>query len=82
MLAWAIKNSQTLARRGAIVELNEEQAEQPERLGRAIGELLADDAKRTQLARSLAEYAHPHAAAELAALVLKIGGEGYVQAKD
>lgn len=73
-LGWNVKNAAALADRGAIVQLTEDQAEQPERLGRTVGSLLEDTARRTELAHTLADYAHPHAAAELAALILKIGG--------
>jgi len=75
-LAWAVKNSRALASKNAIVELNEDQVEQPERLGRTIGALLEDNAQREKLAKNLAEYAHPHAAADLAKLILHaaVGG--------
>jgi UDP-N-acetylglucosamine--N-acetylmuramyl-(pentapeptide) pyrophosphoryl-undecaprenol N-acetylglucosamine transferase len=73
-LSWNVKNAAVLAQQGAIQQLSEEQAEQPERLGRTIGTLLEDDTLRTKLAQTLAEYARPHAAAELAALILKTGG--------
>ncbi len=77
-----VKNTEAMVARQAIVQLTEEQAEQPERLGRTVGELLENDRKREELAHNLAEYAHPHAAAELAALVLKIaGGAGHVRPK-
>lgn len=75
-LGWNVKNAAALSDRGAIVQLNEDQAEQPERLGRTIGELLGDAGRRTELARKLSTYAHPDAAADLAKLVLKIGGDG------
>jgi len=80
-LSWNIKNAQILAKHDAVLELTEDQVEQSERLGRTLGDLLTDGPRRLELARNLADYAHPHAAAELAALVLNIGGEGYVQAK-
>ena len=73
-LGWNVQNAATLAEHGAVLQLTEDQAEQPERLGRVIGDLLEQDKKRTELAHTLAEYAHPHAAAELAALILKTGG--------
>jgi UDP-N-acetylglucosamine:LPS N-acetylglucosamine transferase len=73
-LIWAVKNSRDLASRNAIVELNEDQVEQPERLGRTIGALLEDDAQRAKLAKNLAGYAHPHAAADLAKLILRTAG--------
>lgn len=79
-LGWNVKNAAALSERGAVVQLNEDQAEQPERLGRTIGELLEDERKRTMLGRRLSDYAHPHAAAELAALILKVaGGEADVR---
>ena len=66
-----------------VADLTEAQAEQPERLGRTIGQLLRDDSGRAQLAHKLAEYAHPHAAAELAALIVKTaGGAGDVRPKN
>jgi UDP-N-acetylglucosamine--N-acetylmuramyl-(pentapeptide) pyrophosphoryl-undecaprenol N-acetylglucosamine transferase len=81
-LGWNIQNARILAEHHAVVSLNEDQIEQPERLGRVLGDLLTDGKKRQELARNLAEFAHPHAAAELAALVLKVGGgEGYVRTK-
>jgi UDP-N-acetylglucosamine--N-acetylmuramyl-(pentapeptide) pyrophosphoryl-undecaprenol N-acetylglucosamine transferase len=75
-LAWAVKNSRELASRNAIVELNEDQIEQPERLGRTIGALLEDDAQRAKLAQNLASYAHPHASADLAKLILTAAERG------
>jgi UDP-N-acetylglucosamine--N-acetylmuramyl-(pentapeptide) pyrophosphoryl-undecaprenol N-acetylglucosamine transferase len=77
-----VKNAKVFAREKAIVELAENQIEQPERLGRAVGELLAHDQQRMQLGRNFAQYAHPRAAAELAELILTVaGGEGYVRPK-
>jgi UDP-N-acetylglucosamine--N-acetylmuramyl-(pentapeptide) pyrophosphoryl-undecaprenol N-acetylglucosamine transferase len=72
--AHQVKNTQALVRAGAIVQMTEGQIEQPERLGRTIGELLTNDTRRIGLARNLTAYAHPHAAAELATLVLEIAG--------
>ena len=82
-LAWNVKNAAVLAKDRAVLQLTEAQAEQPERLGRTIGQLLRDDSGRAQLAHKLAEYAHPHAAAELAALIVKTaGGAGDVRPKN
>ncbi len=67
-----VKNTQFLAKKGAVIQLSEDQTEQPERLGRTIGELLNNDRKRDKLAQTLAMYAHPHAAAELASLLVDI----------
>lgn len=72
-LIWNVKNSQALQKRGAVVELNEEQAEQPERLGRLLGNLLDDGPKRQALSNRLAEIAHPDAAAELAKIIIQTG---------
>lgn len=76
-LGWNVQNARVLAERQAIVQLTEDQAEQPERLGRTIGRLLEDEAARQALARSLAEYARPHAARELATLIYNIGEDGH-----
>lgn len=73
-LAWAVRNSQVLADRGAVLELNEDQAEQPERLGRLTQQLLEDPAQRLQLGRTLATYARPQAAADTARLILSVAG--------
>jgi UDP-N-acetylglucosamine--N-acetylmuramyl-(pentapeptide) pyrophosphoryl-undecaprenol N-acetylglucosamine transferase len=73
-LGWDVQNAAVLAKRDAVVQLTEDQAEQPERLGRTISELLQNDARRATLAHNLAAYAHPHAATELAQLLLDIVG--------
>jgi UDP-N-acetylglucosamine:LPS N-acetylglucosamine transferase len=73
-LGWNVQNAAILAREGAIVSLSEDQAEQPERLGRTIGELLTDVAQRQQLASRLATYARPRAARDLAVLIMELGG--------
>ncbi|HSX07221.1 MAG TPA: glycosyltransferase [Candidatus Saccharimonadia bacterium] len=80
-LGWDVKNAQALADRDAVVKLSGEQLEQPERLGRTIGTLLGDESYRTALAHTFASYARPHAAAELADLLINIGGERHVQSK-
>lgn len=72
-LSWNVKNSLALAGQGAVVELTEAQAEQPERLGRTVAELLNDPQKRQSLAERLGKFAHPHASRELAELVVKTG---------
>jgi UDP-N-acetylglucosamine--N-acetylmuramyl-(pentapeptide) pyrophosphoryl-undecaprenol N-acetylglucosamine transferase len=71
-LGWNVKNAEVLAREDAVVSLHEEQAEQPERLGRVIGELLEDDKRRQKLAHKLAVYARPNATHDLAQVVLDI----------
>jgi UDP-N-acetylglucosamine--N-acetylmuramyl-(pentapeptide) pyrophosphoryl-undecaprenol N-acetylglucosamine transferase len=73
-LGWNVVNAAVLARQGAIVPLSEDQAEQPERLGRVVGELLGDAAKRQALAERLATYARPQAARDLAELIIKLAG--------
>lgn len=73
-LGWNVKNSDALAKRHAVVQLSEDQAEQPERLGRTLGELLADDAKRRALGAEIAKLARPEAAVELAQLVVQTAG--------
>jgi len=73
-LSWNVKNSRALAEREAILELTEDQVEQPERLGRTIGGLLEDEALRRKLADTIAAYAHPQAAKELARILVNIAG--------
>jgi UDP-N-acetylglucosamine--N-acetylmuramyl-(pentapeptide) pyrophosphoryl-undecaprenol N-acetylglucosamine transferase len=72
-LVWNVKNSDALASRAAIVQLNEAQAEQPERLGRAVGDLLTHPAKIEQLGARLSEIARPEAATDLARLIIETG---------
>lgn len=74
-LGWNVKNSATLAEHQAIVQLSEDQAEQPERLGRTLAGLLKDEPKRRELGRRLGEFAHPEAALELANMLVAIAGE-------
>ena len=69
-----VKNVKVLVQSKAIVQLTEDQLEQPERLGRTVGALLDDDKQRVVLGRNLARYAHPQAAAELAELILEYSG--------
>jgi len=81
-LGWNVKNAQILTKEGAALVLTEEQTEQPERLGRALGELLANDTKRKTLGRKMAAYAHPEAATELAELIVKVaGGKAHARSK-
>lgn len=70
-LIWNVKNSEALEKRGAVLELNEEQAEQPERLGRLLGDLLADEAHRSALSQRLAEISSPHSASRLATIIIQ-----------
>jgi UDP-N-acetylglucosamine:LPS N-acetylglucosamine transferase len=69
-LIWTVKNTEALARQGAIIELTEEQSEQELRLTAVVSELLDNPKKRTGLANKLGEYAHPDAAHQLAMLLL------------
>lgn len=81
-LTWSVKDARELAKRGAIIHLSEEQAEQPERLGRAVGELLENDASREKLAVALSEVGRPDSARQLAEAVIHIaqgGGSGVRQ---
>jgi UDP-N-acetylglucosamine--N-acetylmuramyl-(pentapeptide) pyrophosphoryl-undecaprenol N-acetylglucosamine transferase len=71
-LGWNVKNSAALAERQAIVQLTEDQAEQPERLGRALGDLLEHESQRQELGTRLASFARPEAALELARLLLAV----------
>lgn len=80
-LGWDVKNAQALADRGAVIKLSGDQVEQPERLGRTIGDLLSDELRREKIAHTFASYARPHAAADLADMLCKIGGEKRVRPK-
>ncbi|MBL8121503.1 glycosyltransferase [Candidatus Saccharibacteria bacterium] len=71
-LAWNVKNSRALAKRSAIIELSEDQAEQPERLGRLVGELLDDPERRQKLGDTLSRLAHPAAARDIAEMIFSI----------
>ncbi len=75
-LAWNVKNSTALAERGAVLELSEEQAEQSERLGRLLGDLLRDSTHQLALSQELAKLAKPAAAKNLAEILLRIANEG------
>ena len=72
-LSWNVKNSHVLARQGCIVELSEDQAEQPDRLGHVIGELLDSPARRQELGKALGKISRPRAAYEIADLTVKAG---------
>lgn len=74
-LAWNVKNSQVLASRGAVIELPEEHAEQPERLGRLLSELLHDADRRQELGEKLGSIARPDAAKDIADRVLAVGAQ-------
>lgn len=82
-LAWNVKDARELARRGAIVHLEEIQSEQQERLGRAVGDLLANDQARLNLADKLAQFARPQSAKEIAELLVSVieSGEEDVRQK-
>lgn len=69
-LIWNVKNTDALVSRHAVMKLTEEQAEQENRLGSVISDLLEDEVKRRHLAAALAELARPDAAKRLAMLVL------------
>ncbi|MFZ1248838.1 MAG: glycosyltransferase [Candidatus Saccharimonadales bacterium] len=72
-LRWNVQNSRVLAKKQAIYELTEDQAEQPERLGRAVEELLENKARQTQLGQALGAIARPEAAKDLAKILLELG---------
>ncbi len=70
-LSWNVKNNNALAARHAIKQLSEAQADQPERLGRLLAELLDNPAVRTRLGNELAVLARPDAAVHLANMLLE-----------
>ena len=70
-LAWNIKNAAVLQREGAVEVLDEDQAAQPERLGRTVAALLHDASYAVKLGAKLAECAgHAGAARDLAILLI------------
>jgi UDP-N-acetylglucosamine:LPS N-acetylglucosamine transferase len=62
-----------MAARDAIVELPEAHAEQEQRLGRTVADLLDNTKRRQQLAKNLHALAHPGSAHELAQLIIATG---------
>lgn len=75
-LGWNVKNASVLAERDAIVQLTEDQVEQPERLGRALGELFEHPELRMQLGVAIHTYAHDDAAGELARYITQLADKG------
>lgn len=81
-LGWNVKNAAALAERGAVLQLSEDQIEQPERLGRTLGSLLEDEVARAALQQAISTLARPEAAADLAKLIVRVGvGEADVRAE-
>jgi UDP-N-acetylglucosamine--N-acetylmuramyl-(pentapeptide) pyrophosphoryl-undecaprenol N-acetylglucosamine transferase len=80
-LGWNVKNSAALAERQAVVQLTEDQAEQPERLGRTLSSLLDNETQRKELGNRLGQLAQPEAGRLLAAMLLAIAKEGKHAAK-
>jgi UDP-N-acetylglucosamine--N-acetylmuramyl-(pentapeptide) pyrophosphoryl-undecaprenol N-acetylglucosamine transferase len=74
-LIWNVKNNQQLAKLGAVLQLTEVQAQQEGRLAQMVSELLDSPEKRTQLSKTLQTLAKPHAAHDLAAILIKQAGQ-------
>lgn len=72
-LAWNVNNSHALARRSAVLELSEDQAEQPERLGRLIGDVLLNPIQCHELGETLSKLARPTAAHDIAQTIIQLG---------
>jgi UDP-N-acetylglucosamine--N-acetylmuramyl-(pentapeptide) pyrophosphoryl-undecaprenol N-acetylglucosamine transferase len=70
-LSWAIKNTEALAARQAIIYLTEAQSQEPGRLSDAVAGLLDNPAQRATLAAKLGELAQDDAAHNLAVLLLE-----------
>lgn len=67
-----LKNAQYMAGQGAAVVINESDlAADPNRLSKQLAHLLHEPAEQDRLARKLAAFGHPSAAADLAKLILK-----------
>lgn len=71
-LAWNVKNSRVMASHGAVQELSEAHAEQEQRLGRAVANLLDNPKQRQLLGKNLYKQAHPGSANELAKLIINV----------
>lgn len=71
-LVWALRDSQILAKAGAIAFLTEDQLEQEQRLAAVLTDLLTHESARHALSRTLATYARPDAAKQLAMLLLDV----------
>jgi UDP-N-acetylglucosamine--N-acetylmuramyl-(pentapeptide) pyrophosphoryl-undecaprenol N-acetylglucosamine transferase len=71
-LGWALRDSELLAKAGAVALLNEDQLEQEQRLSTVLTELLEHETVRHALSRTLATYARPDAAKQLAMILLDI----------
>jgi UDP-N-acetylglucosamine--N-acetylmuramyl-(pentapeptide) pyrophosphoryl-undecaprenol N-acetylglucosamine transferase len=69
-LAWALHDSELLAKAGAVALLNEDQLEQEQRLSAVLTDLLEHETTRHALSRTLATYARPDAAKQLAMILL------------
>lgn len=72
-LIWNVRNADVLAKRGAILQLSEDQAEQEGRVAALVSDLLNDAAKRGGLAERLHILARPEAAHDLAEILVAIG---------
>ncbi len=71
-LIWALRDSQMLAKAGAVALLTEDQLEQEDRLATVLTELLSHETAQNALSRTLATYARPDAAKQLAMLLLDV----------
>jgi len=74
-LIWNVKNAETLAREGAILELSEAQADQEGRLGKLVADLLDDPKKRAAMGDRLHSFARTDAAERLADILIEQAGQ-------
>jgi UDP-N-acetylglucosamine--N-acetylmuramyl-(pentapeptide) pyrophosphoryl-undecaprenol N-acetylglucosamine transferase len=79
-LIWNVKNADTLAKRHAIAQLSEEQAEQEGRLAQLIIRLLDNPDQRLALGSTLATVARPKAATHLAKILIEQVSQGSARA--
>ena len=75
-LVWQIHHVRTLQESQAVICLSEAESEKKGAFIRVVDDLLHDEASRQKLGESLARFAHPHAAEELAMVLLKEAQEG------
>lgn len=70
-----VKNTETLAKAGAVIQMSDEQIEQELRLGHVISDLLDNPTKTRALAARFAQFARPDSAMRIAEMVLGLAAK-------
>lgn len=76
-LLWQVKHAKVFADADSVLLLDEDRFENPDDkiLSRAVKKLLTDTSLRTRLARNLHKQARPHAARDMAAMIVRASGK-------